>query len=195
MAKVCPQCQQIHFETTTEPMPTKCRRCEADLSGMAGVIPVIHDDANDGRSLIAPKVGVAQFLIGGTLLMICAGLVWFGLKSYNEAVEVTATVLKYNKGMGGQEGVRRLENIAVINVDGRKVYTYPGVRIENDVFKAYYPPGQPEKAGESRPFLMLVGAAGCGLIGASMFVMGVFRFVLAQAQHRDYNRSLRTTRL
>lgn len=193
MARICPQCSQIHFETSTEPLPTRCRKCEADLNGFgASAVPVDEATASKSDSP-APQTGKMQFLIGFVLLAACGGLIWYGLKLYNESVETTALVVKYSKSMTAPPGTNRIDNIAFFTVGGARTYTYPGVRADGESFKVYYPPGKPEAASESRPFILFVVAGFCGLIGGSMTFFGLFRYFLSRAQYKDFNRTLRIT--
>jgi hypothetical protein len=193
MARICPQCSQIHFETSTEPMPTRCRRCEADLNGFgASAIPIDEADANKSNAP-PPQNGKMQFLIGFLLLTGCGGCVWYGLKEHNEAVEATATVVSYNKSMTVPKGTNRNDAVAQFNVGSTRVYTYPGVRAGGDSFKVYYSPGKPESASEQRPFLFFVAAGFMGLIGGAMSVLGLSRFFISRAQHKDFNRIMKVT--
>lgn len=193
MARICPQCSQIHFETTTEPMPTPCTRCEGDLNGF-GSTPLPSDTPSVAqKDHTAPQTGKMQFLIGFALLVCCGGLIWFGLKLYNESIESSALVIKYNKSMSAPPGTNRADNIAYFMVNNQRVYTYPGVRADGESFKIYYPPNKPEAASESKPFLIFVVAGFLALIGGSMTFLGLFRFFLSQAQHRDFAKTLRVT--
>jgi hypothetical protein len=193
MARICPQCSQIHFETSTEPLPTRCRRCDADLNGFgASAIPI--DDADAQKSYgKAPQNGKMQFLIGFVLLAACGGCIWYGMKMYGEAVEATASVVKYNKSMTAPSGTNRADNIAFFTLNGTRVYTYPGVRADGETFKVYYSPGKPESASEQKPFLLFVAAGFLGFIGTVMSVIGLMRFFISRAQHKDFNRTLRVT--
>jgi hypothetical protein len=193
MARICPQCSQIHFETSTEPLPTKCSRCEADLNGFGASIVPVNDVSAAKSDPLAPQTGKLQFLIGFALLAACGGLIWYGLKLYNESIETTALVVKYNKSMSTPPGTNRADNIAFFMIGGTRIYTYPGVRADGESFKVYYPPSKPESASESRPFILFVVAGLFGLIGGAMTFIGLFRYFLSRAQYKDFNRTLRIT--
>ena len=61
MARLCPRCGEIHFETATSPLPAQCKRCEADLNEASGLMPWMHyEDPPADASATPPPKGKAR---------------------------------------------------------------------------------------------------------------------------------------
>jgi len=195
MARICPQCEEIHFETTTQAMPTHCRRCEADLNGVAGIAPLIQQQKNDAKNGAQYKratssKGRNQFLIGLLFLLLGGGGFYYGFYLRDNSIEAKAFVVKVDKSMKVPPSKVRNNCTAYYMVKGKKEYAYPGVRADGDSFDVYYSPSSPGESSEEKPFIILVVAGFLVKIGFWMFVWGLFKFLVARAQERDYHRTM-----
>ena len=188
MARLCPQCGEIHFETTTQPMPLSCRKCNSDLNGVPGLLPNLATDGNFSNQPKAPgsKEGVSRILIGLGVLALAGGLIYFGLQRYNGAKEVTAVVVE--KSAKAQKHQRRDNYTAEYTVNGKVFYQYPGIRQLNDQFKVYYFAEQPEDADEQRPYACFIAATVLFLIGKTLLIRGLLKFFIARAREADFNK-------
>jgi hypothetical protein len=194
MAILCPQCGEIHFETTTSPAPTHCRRCESDLNGVAGYAPLLATDA----AAAAPprtRTGAAWVVAGLVLLGVAGGCWWLGVDRYTSAKKTTATVVSARAsaadGGGPSKGQTRGTVTATYTVNGRTYHQYPGVRGQGAAFDVYYLPGDPAGASEERPFAFLLAAAVLTKVGLIVLLRGVFQFSVARARESDYRRVMR----
>ncbi len=188
MARLCPQCGEIHFETTTTPMPLSCRKCNSDLNGVPGLIPNMPADGNlsDQPKLPGSKAGVAQILIGFGILALTGGLIYFGLQRYNGAKEVTAVVVE--KAAKAQKHQRRDNYTAEYTVNGKVFYQYPGIRQINDQFKIYYFADKPDDADEQRPYACFLAAAVLLLVGMAILAKGALKLFITRAREADFNK-------
>ena len=188
MARLCPQCGEIHFETTTSPMALSCRKCNSDLNGVPGLMPNMATEGNISNQPKSPgsKEGVARILIGLGILALAGGLFYVGLQRYNGAKEATAVVVE--KSEKAQKHQKREKNTAEYTVNGKVFYQYPGIRQVNDQFKVYYFAEQPDDADEQRPYVCFLAASVLFLIGMTLLIRGLMKFFITRAREADFNK-------
>lgn len=191
MAIICPQCSEIHFEQPNAPPPTHCRKCESDLHGVAGLVPLHAADESARPTKPRTKEGLRLAMIGVGVIAAAGGLGWWGWDRYQTAKTATAVVVRADASAGGVKGGKVRDNAtAVYKVGGSTYYQYPGIRKEGDKFEVYYQPGDPAAASEERPWLFL-GAAGVLLkLGVLTLGRGLFRFTVARAREADRERTM-----
>lgn len=191
MAIVCPKCGEIYFATATSPAPTHCKKCEADLNEVAGVIPLMAVGGTGVRSAPQTKAGVVPLVVGATLLLL-SGVLWYvGVSRFNQAKKATATVVQVaslGKTVDVKPSKVRSTATAVYTAGGKGYAQYPGVRGEGATFEVYYLPGQPDDAHEERPWLFLLLAGLASKLGLVFVVRGAIKFAVTRARETDYQK-------
>lgn len=200
MARMCPQCGEIHFDTSSGPRATHCRKCNSDLNEAAGLMPTTHlEQAQSGQS--APKPTAKQLfsswgktpgfkgIVVGLCLIAAAGMMlYLGWDWYSRVKEATAVC--HTAAPETPKDARRNHITATYTIGSKKYPQYPGVRAEGTPFTIYYLPEEPAVGYEARPFLWLVIGGKVLLIGLGVLVFGIMKFSVTRAQAADYERTM-----
>lgn len=188
MAIICAECGEIHFDSGVA--PTHCRKCEADLTQVAGFAPLLKEfDDEQKAAKAAPKpkrkwaTGAIPTLVGVGILVASGVAFWVGLERYNAAKETTATIIPA-KGKLDPKVVRN-DNTAVYTANGKEFNMYPGVRVPGTAFKVYYSPTNPANASEERPWLTMLFSGFGFLLGGLFTATGLLRMAVARAMEAD----------
>ena len=202
MARLCPQCDEIHFETTGSPLPTHCRKCGADLNEAAGLLPSGSYDqspqAGDGKPKGKPRPrragkwanGMKGIVIGVCVLTAAGVLIALGVGWNIGAKEVKVEIL--NAPADTPKQFRRDLLTARYSVGSKTYYAYPGLRREKETGTLYYLPDDPATTYEMRPFFALLIGSMLLLIGLSVLTIGVIKFVVGRARAVDFERTMAT---
>lgn len=200
MARLCPQCGEIHFETSASPLPATCRKCNANLNEASGLMPAMQlEEAQSGEP--APQVSAKEKfrqwgktpgfkgVIVGSVLLIVAGVTLYLAWGWHSGVkEVTATC---HVATGDTPKWAKRDRVTATYTVGTKKYPqYPGVRAEGTTFTVYYLPSDPATGYEAKPFLWLVIGGKVLLIGLGVLSFGLMKFFVGRAQVVDYERTM-----
>ncbi len=202
MARLCPQCDEIHFETTGSPLPTHCRKCGADLNEAAGLLPVgsYEDAPADQKPKAKPKAkhpggkwpnGLKGIVIGVSVLIVAGVLITLGVGWNTQAKEVKVEIL--NAPADTPKQFRRDLLTGRYSVGSKTYYAYPGLRREKETGTLYYLPDDPATTYEMRPFFTLLIGSKLFFIGLSILTIGVIKFLVARARTVDFERTMATT--
>lgn len=197
MARLCPQCGEIHFDTTTSPMPTHCRRCEADLNEASGLMPRLKEEQETPAGGAPPAQsrprrkgtlpeGTVRMIVGGVILLAAGVMLFLGYDWNTRAKSATATVAEGN----GPKWAQRDRNTATYTAGGKTHHMYPGVRKVGDTFTMYYLPEDPGTGYEQRPFLMLLIGGKVLMVGLGVLALGIFKFAVGRARTVDFERTM-----
>lgn len=204
MARLCPQCGEIHFETSANPLPSACRKCGANLNEASGLMPGLKlDEAEAATATPPPKVptkvvwgqlmkapGFKGILIGVLVIAAAGVMLYLGWGWHSRVKETKATVYVSNDAPKWAKRDRLSANYTV----GSKTYPqYPGVRPENTTFTVYYLPEDPATAYEMKPILWLVIGGMVLLIGLAILTFGIFKFMVGRALTADFRKVMAQT--
>ncbi len=199
MARLCPQCGEIHFETSASPLPATCRKCNANMNEASGLMPALQlEEAQSAEP--APKVSAKQrfqqwgqtpgfkgIIVGGVVLIAAGVILYLAWGWYSGVKEVTATC---HVGPDAPKWAKRDRVTATYTVGTKKYPQYPGVRAEGTTFTVYYLPDDPATGYETKPFLWLVIGGLVLMIGLSVLSFGLMKFFVGRAQIADYQRTM-----
>lgn len=198
MARLCPQCGEIHFETSTSPLPSHCRKCNADLNQASGLMPAMQLEEAQADAPPPPKVpakvvfgrlartpGFKGILIGCGFLVAAGVMLSLGVSWHTRVKETKATV---HVGNDAPKEAKRDRLTATYTVGTKKYFQYPGIRSEGATFTVYYLPEDPATGYEAKPFLWLVIGGGVLLIGLVTLTFGVVKFSVGRAQAADHQK-------
>ncbi|MCU0704579.1 MAG: hypothetical protein MUF18_11435 [Fimbriiglobus sp.] len=199
MARLCSQCGEIHFETSGSPLPLQCRKCNADLNGVSGLMPSFqHDEVEASRGTPRQTIkqlfkrwsgvrGFGGIVAGCVVLLTAAAMLFLGYDWHTRVKEVTATV---HPSTDAPKWAKRDRLSATYVVGTKKYPQYPGLRREGDTFPVYYLPEDPATGYETKPFLWLLIGGGVALIGVGVLTFGFFRFGISRAQIADFEQTM-----
>lgn len=201
MARLCPQCGEIHFETTAAPMPTHCRKCEADLNEASGLLPRLQieeqppaDGAAKAKPAPRPKRkgplpdGMRRIITGGAIILAAGVMLFLGYDWYSRVKQTTATVSE--GASDAPKWAKRDRLYATYTVGPKTYYQYPGVRMGGDTFPVYYLPEDPATGYEQRPFLWLLIGGKVMFIGLGVLAFGIMKFAVGRARAVDFERTM-----
>ncbi len=200
MARLCPQCGEIHFETSGSPLPANCRKCNANLNDAAGLMPTQHlEEAQSAapQPKATPKEVFRQWgqspgfkgIIVGVLVLAAAGvMLYMGWQWYTGVKEVTATC--HVAAGDAPKWAKRNHISATYTVGTKKYPQYPGVRAEGTAFPVYYLPDDPATGYEAKPFLWLVIGGMVLFIGLGVLSVALMKFFVGRAQIADCERTM-----
>ncbi len=199
MARICPQCREIHFETTDAPLPTHCRKCEADLNGVSDVIAAyrfVYEQINNGpvRKSKAKAPGLTTLIVGVIVSVVAGIMTTLGMINYINAEKTEAKVMLASNAVNATAVPKwaiRDKRTAEYTVKGKPYYCYPGVRTDGQTFPIYYAPSDPIHSSEERPFLVLVVGVLVGLCGGFLTWKGILVLVVRSAQKLEHEKSMR----
>ena len=199
MARLCPQCGEIHFETSTNPLPPDCRKCGANLHEASGLMPALQLEDAEASTPTAqprpkPKGAPRQWgktpgfkgIVTGLVILVIAGVtLYFGWDWHSRVKEAKANVYASNDA---PKWAKRDRVTATYTVGTKKYPQYPGLRREGDTFTVYYLPEDPATGYETKPFLWLVIGGKVLLIGLGVLAFGLMRFSIGRAQIADHHK-------
>lgn len=204
MARLCPQCGEIHFATSANPLQSHCRKCNANLNEASGLMPGLKVDSAEGQSADAPKPGKRRFkllmrqlgkmqgfkgiVLGVAVLISAAVMLFLGYSWHTRVKEVSAYVHVWDKDT--PKDAKRDRLTATYHVGNKKYYQYPGLRVEGTSFTVYYLPEAPGTGYETKPFLWLLIGGLVAFVGMGILVFGTVRFVVGRAQVVDFQRTM-----
>ncbi len=200
MARLCPQCGEIHFETSASPLPSACRKCNADMNEASGLMPAMQlEEAQSAtpRPKATPKQVFQQWaktpgfkgIIIGVLVLTAAGvMLYMGWKWHTGVKEVTATC--HVAPADTPKWAKRNHITATYSIGTKKYPQYPGVRSEGTAFPMYYLPDDPATGYEAKPFLWLVIGGKVLLIGLGVLSFALMKFFVGRAQIADCERTM-----
>lgn len=197
MARLCPQCGEIHFETSANPLPPDCRKCGANLHEASGLMPGLQlEEAQTAAP--APKTpakvvlkqwgktpGFKGIVVGLVILLVAGVTLYLGWDWHSRVKEAKANVHVSNDA---PKWAKRDRVSATYTVGTKKYPQYPGLRREGDTFTVYYLPEDPATGYEAKPFLWLVIGGKVLLIGLGVLAFGVMRFSIGRAQIADHQK-------
>lgn len=196
MAIICPECSEIHFETTSAPAPTHCRKCEADLNQVAGLLPYAAMNDFIPGPIVRTKTGLVRVAIGAGLLFVSCVCGWVGYHRFTSVKETTATVVSKKDARGNVSPSHvRNQATASYSVGGKDFFIYPGVRSLGAKFAVYYDPGNPAVADEQKPWMFFLFSALAFKIGLVVLIRGLFAFGIARAQESDLRKVMSVARV
>jgi TRAP-type C4-dicarboxylate transport system permease small subunit len=202
MARLCPQCGEIHFETSTNPLPSACRKCGANLNEASGLMPGLKMDEEQATTpppKTPPKVVWGQLMkangfkgiIVGVLVIAAAGvMLYLGWTWHTRVKEAKATV---HAGNDAPKWAKRDRATATYVVGSKTYHQYPGVRPEGATFTVYYLPEDPATGYEMKPILWLIIGGMVLLIGLAILTFAVFKFTIGRAQTADFRKVMAQT--
>jgi hypothetical protein len=203
MARLCPQCGEIHFETTTSPLPSHCRKCEADLNEASGLMPRLQLEEQeqppaDGTTpppRPKPKKakgplpdGMKRIIAGGVVIAAAGVMLYLGYDWHTRVKQATATVAEGESG--APAAARRNRQYATYTVGPKTYYQYPGIRQTGEAFPVYYLPEDPATGYEQKPFLWIVIGGKVLMIGLGVLGFGLMKFMVARARAADFQRTM-----
>jgi hypothetical protein len=198
MAIICAECGEIHFDSGVA--PTRCRKCEADLTQVAGFAPLLKEFDDEQKAAKNKKgekpprkpwaAGAIPTLVGVSILVASGAAFWVGLERYNAAKETTATIVPVRGKLDPK--VIRNDNTAVYTANGKEFNMYPGVRVPGTSFKVYYSPTNPANASEERPWLTMLFSGFGFLLGGLFTATGLLRMAVARARDADHRLTMQT---
>lgn len=202
MARLCPQCGEIHFETTANPMPSHCRKCEANLNEASGLLPRMHLEeeqppaAADTPPPAKPKPrrkgplpdGMMRIIVGGAIIAAAGVMLYLGYDWHTRVKQATATVEEGESS--APKAARRNRQYATYTVGSKMYYQYPGIRQTGEAFPVYYLPEDPATGYEQKPFLWIVIGGKVLLIGLGVLAFGVMKYAVGRARVADFQRTM-----
>jgi hypothetical protein len=200
MARLCPQCGEIHFETATAPMPSHCRKCEANLNEASGLMPHLQleeqaaDAATPPPAQPRPKAkgplpdGMKRIIAGGVIIAAAGVMLFLGYDWHTRVKQATATVAEGESG--APKAARRNRQYATYTVGPKTYYQYPGIRQTGESFPVYYLPEDPATGYEQKPFLWLVIGGKVLMIGLGVLTFGVMKYAVGRARVADFQRTM-----
>lgn len=205
MARLCPQCGEIHFETTANPLPTHCRKCEANLNEASGLMPRLQleeleqsqtgtDKADAPKPKPKPRRkgplpdGMTQIIVGGVIIAAAGVMLFLGYDWYSRVKQATATVAEGESG--APKEARRNRQYATYTVGSKTYFQYPGIRQTGESFPLYYLPEDPATGYEQKPFLWIVIGGMVLLIGLGVLGFGGMKFAVGRARVADFARTM-----
>jgi hypothetical protein len=199
MARLCPQCGEIHFETTTNPLPSHCRKCEADLNEASGLLPRMQFEESPPADAASPPPvkrkpkgplpdGMKRIIIGGAIIAAAGVMLYLGYDWHTRVKEATATV---SEGVSeAPKAAKRDRLYAQYTVGSKTYYQYPGIRQRGESFPVYYLPEDPATGYEQKPFLWIVIGGKVLFIGLGVLTFGIFKFAVGRARVADFQRTM-----
>lgn len=204
MARLCPQCGEIHFETAANPLPAHCRKCNANLNEASGLMTGLPISDVGEEQTDAPKPpkrpfkqmmkqwskvqGFKGIVVGIVVLLAAAVMLFLGYDWHTRVKQVDAFVHFTDKDTPKE--AKRDKLTATYHIGTKKYYQYPGLRVEGASFPVYYLPEAPGNGYETKPFLWLIIGGLVAFVGMGILVFGVVKFCVGRALAADYVKTM-----